>query len=65
MFVLVPTKSTDGTSLIKIIVPVVVVFVFVVVVVFILGMLLYCRYVVMAQAIRASGIAYSVIRGTQ
>ena len=63
MFVLVPTKSTDGASLIKIIVPVVVVFV--VVVVFILGMLFYCRYVVMAQAIRASGIAYSVVRGTQ
>ena len=51
MFVLVPTKSTDGTNLIKIIVPVVVV----VVVVIILGIVIYYRYVVMSQQPRSQG----------
>ena len=40
LFSLVPTKTEDGTSLIKIITPVVVVFVLSIV-----GTVLYCRYV--------------------
>ena len=40
LFSLVPTKTEDGTSLIKIIIPVVVVFVLSIV-----GIVLYCRYV--------------------